>query len=77
MISYVNSKLLIIYRLLYIKQITYKHLLYSTENYIQYIVITYNRKESKKIFICEYIKIWALPTADLEAMQGIVRPGIL
>ena len=37
-----------IYTLLYIKQITNKDLLYSTENSIQYSVMTYMEKESKK-----------------------------
>ena len=32
------------YKLLYIKQISNKDLLYNTGNYIQYIVITYNGK---------------------------------
>ena len=32
----------------YIKQITYKVLLYSTENYIQYFAITCKEKESEK-----------------------------
>ena len=36
------------YTLLYIKQINNKVLLYSTGNYIQYLVITYNGKESEK-----------------------------
>ena len=35
-----------IYILLYIKEITNKNLLYSTENYIQCFVITYKGKES-------------------------------
>ena len=34
--------------LLCIKQINYKDLLYSTGNYIQYLAITYNGKESEK-----------------------------
>ena len=34
--------------LLYIKQINNKDLLYSTGNYIQYLVITYNGKEPEK-----------------------------
>ena len=38
-----------IYTQLYINQITNKDLLYSTGNDIQYLVITYNLKESKKI----------------------------
>ena len=36
------------YTLLYIKQINNKNLLYSTGNYIQYLVITYNGKEFEK-----------------------------
>ena len=36
------------YTLLYIKEITNKDLLYSIGNYIQYLVITYNGKESEK-----------------------------
>ena len=43
-----------IYTLLYIKQINNKDLLYSTENYVQYFVITYNGKESEKGYICMY-----------------------
>ena len=39
-----------IYILLYIKQIN-KGLLYSTGNYIQYLVITYDGKESEKEYI--------------------------
>ena len=36
------------YKLLYIIQINNKDLLYSTGNYIQYLVITYNEKEYEK-----------------------------
>ena len=36
-----------IYTLLYIKEINNKDLLYSTGNYIQYLVIAYNGKESE------------------------------
>ena len=44
-----------IYTLLYIKQITNKDLLYSTGNYIQYLVITYSGRECKKrIYIFLY-----------------------
>ena len=45
-----------IHTLLYIKEITNKDLLYSTANYIQYL-ITYNGKEYEKIHIhiCVYI----------------------
>ena len=41
-----------IYTLLYIKQITNKDLLYSTENSTQYSVMTYVGKESEKGGIC-------------------------
>ena len=40
------------YTLLYVKQITNKDLLYSTGNYIQYPIVTYNGKSSKKEYIC-------------------------
>ena len=40
-----------IYTLLYIKQVNNKDLLYSTGNYIQYLVITYNGKEFDKEYI--------------------------
>ena len=43
------------YILLYINQINNKVLQYSTGNYVQYLVITYNGKESKKEPI--YIKL--------------------
>ena len=43
--------------LLYIKQINNKDLLYSTGNYIQNLIITYNGKESEKEYICIYIYI--------------------
>ena len=39
------------YILLYIIEINNKDLLYSTGNYIQYFVITYNGKESEKVYI--------------------------
>ena len=41
------------YTRLYIKQINSKDLLYSTGDYIQYLIISYNGKESEK----EYIQI--------------------
>ena len=37
-----------IHILIYIKYVTNKDLLYSTGNYTQYFVITYNGKESEK-----------------------------
>ena len=45
-----------IYALLYIKQVTKKDLLYSTENYTQYLVLTYNGQKSKKEYIHTHIK---------------------
>ena len=42
------------YTLLYIKQINNKDLWYSRGNSIQYLVITYNGKESENIYICIY-----------------------
>ena len=39
------------YTLLYTKSVTNKDLLFSTGNYIQYPVITYNEKESEKEYI--------------------------
>ena len=43
------------YTLLYIKQINDRDLLYSTRDYIQYFVITYNGKESEREWIYMYI----------------------
>ena len=43
------------YTQLYMKQINNKNLLYSTENYIQDLIITYNEKELKTICITEYL----------------------
>ena len=44
-----------IYIPVYIKQINNKGLLYSTGDYIQYLVITYNGKDSEKKKIYIYI----------------------
>ena len=44
------------YILLYIKQITNMVILYSIGDYIQYLVITYNGKESDKEYI--YLNIY-------------------
>ena len=41
----------------YIKQLNNKDLLYSTGNYTQYSIITYNGKESEKESICMYVCI--------------------
>ena len=40
-----------IYTLLHTKQINNKNLLSSSGNYIQYLVITHNRKQSEKVYI--------------------------
>ena len=46
------------YILLYIKQITNMVILCSIGDYTQYLVITYNRKESEKEYIYLYIHIY-------------------
>ena len=53
------------YTLLYVKQINNKHLLNSTGNYIQYLVITYSRKgpereENNKFYICIKLNHFAI-----------------
>ena len=45
------TNLLIRYTLLYMKEINNKDLLYITGNYSQYLIITYNGKESEKEYI--------------------------
>ena len=45
------------YKLLHIKWINSKGLLYSTGNYIQFPVINYNRKKYEKECVCVYIYI--------------------
>ena len=47
-----------IYTLLYIKQIDNKDLLYSIGNYTQYLVITYNGKESEREYIHAYMYVY-------------------
>ena len=42
------------YKLLYIKLINNKFLLYSTENYIQYLAINHNGKKMKNVHIYIY-----------------------
>ena len=51
------------YTLLYIKYISNKDLLYSTGNYIQYLVITYNGKESENVYIYVCICIYKTESA--------------
>ena len=41
----------------YIKQINNNDLLHSLGHYTQYLVITYNGKESEKEYICIYLKV--------------------
>ena len=61
-----------VYTLLYIQQINNKDLLYSTGNYIQYLVITCNGKESEKEYIymciCIYIYITESPCCTPEKL---------
>ena len=45
------------YTLLYVKQVNNKDLRYSTGNYTQYFVITYNGKESEKEYIYTHIYV--------------------
>ena len=45
------------YTPLYTKQINNKDLLYNTGNYIQYLLIPYNGKESEKAYLCMYVCI--------------------
>ena len=53
------------YTLLYIKQINNKDLLYSTGNYTQCLVITYNGKESEKVYIYIFIYMYVCITESL------------
>ena len=50
-ISLALKIILLLYILLFIKQIN-RDLLYSTWNYIQYLGVTYNGKESVKEYMC-------------------------
>ena len=52
-------------KLLYIKWINNKVLLYSTEDYIQYPVINHNGKEYEKECICIYIYIYIYIYSDI------------
>ena len=45
------------YTLLYITQINNKDLFYSTGNYIQYLLISYNGKEYEKVYIYIYVYV--------------------
>ena len=49
------------YTQIYIKQISNKDLLYNTGNYIQYLVITYNGKESGREYICITESLYCTP----------------
>ena len=46
-----------IYKLLYIKQVNNKDLLYSTRNDTQYLVMTYDGKESEKESLAVHLKL--------------------
>ena len=59
----------------YIKQLNNKDLLYSTGNYTQYSIITYNGKESEKESICMYVCItWASLVVQTVKRETQVRP---
>ena len=45
------------YTLLYIKYINKKDLLYSRGNYIQYLVIIYNGRESEREYMYVYVSL--------------------
>ena len=60
------------YKLLHMKQIDNKVLLYSTGNYIQYLVIKYNGKESEK----EYIYIYLNPFAVYQKLKRHYKSSI-
>ena len=50
-----------IYTLLYVKQINNKGLLYSTGDYTQYLMLTYNKKETEKniyIYMASQVVQW-------------------
>ena len=51
----INQKFGIRYKLLYIKQIRNKVVLYSIGNYIQYLIINHNKKKCGKK-ICIYVQ---------------------
>ena len=61
-----------IYMLLYVKQITYKDLLYGTGNSTQYSAMTYMGKKSEREWICVQL-FWVsqvvLVVKNLPAMQ--------
>ena len=56
-----------IYTLLYIEQITSKDLLYSRGNSIQYSMMTYMGRESKKVDTLSYITDKLCSTAETDA----------
>ena len=47
-----------IYTLPNIKQMNKRDLLYNTGNYIQYLVIIYDEKESETEYICVYTHVY-------------------
>ena len=53
------------YTLLYIKYINKKDLLYSRGNYIQYLVITYNGRESEKQYIYKTESLFFTPEINI------------
>ena len=47
-----------IYVPLYVKKINNKDIVYSTGKYMQYLSITYNGKESEKVYMCMCVYIY-------------------
>ena len=60
--------------LLHIKQRNNKDLLYSTGTYIQYLIVTYNGKESEKEYIYSATSVKYCPVAPLISAFPL-RPG--
>ena len=67
------------YTLLYIKYITNKNLLYSTENPTQHSIMTYMGKEPKKEWICVYVEKVMAPHSSTLAWKipWMEEPGRL
>ena len=57
------------------KKVSNKVLLYSTENYTQYPVITYNGKESKKEYIGNFLAVQGLGLCYLATDNKGSIPG--
>ena len=59
--------------LLYIKQINNKVLLYSTGNYIQYLVINYNGKEYEKEYVCIMESLCYIPETNQHCKSTVLQ----